>query len=82
MLNFDDLTAKVDAIAAVLPNITADYAELKAEIETLSGQLDPTAQAKLDELVAKLDVSFDELTALDETVPVHPVEPPVEPPVV
>jgi hypothetical protein len=74
MLNIDALTAKVDAIALVVPGMQADYANLKAEIDALRDLVDPTAQAKIDALTAKLDVAFVALKALDDSVP--PIPPP------
>lgn len=70
-----DLTkfeARVAAIEVVIPNLQSDYTNLAAEIEALRAQIDPTAQARLDNLVARLGVSVSALTALDETVPPPP----------
>jgi chromosome segregation ATPase len=75
MIDLTALTAKVDAVAAVIPGIAADYAELKAEIAALTGQIDPTLQAKLDALTAKLGTSVAALVVLDNSV-VPPVVPP------
>lgn len=67
-----DLTAlktRVDALAAVLPNIVADYATLKAVIEDLKTKIeDPTLQAQIDAATAKLEVTLTGLAVLDESV--------------
>lgn len=81
MTDLTKLSAKVDAIAVVLPNIAADYDQLKAEIEKLKGEIDPDIQANIDALAAKLDVSLSALKGLDDSVVPPVVEPPVEPPV-
>lgn len=77
MIDLTKLTEDVQAIATVVPSIKADYDTLKATIATLQGSIDPTAQAKIDELVASMDSSFAELKGLDDSV-----QPPVTPPVV
>jgi len=79
MTDLTALVAKVDAIAAVVPNIQTDYETLKAEIEALKGQLEPDLQAKIDALTAKLGESVAALAAVDETVPVVPPPPPPPP---
>jgi uncharacterized coiled-coil protein SlyX len=66
------LETRIAAIEAVIPNIQSDYANLAAEIEALRAQIDPTAQARLDNLVARLGVSVGALTTLDESVPPPP----------
>lgn len=78
MMDFTALTAKVDAIAAVVPGLQADYAALKLAIDELKAQIDPDAQAKIDALVAKLDSSFVALKALDDSVPVPAPPAPTE----
>jgi hypothetical protein len=80
MLELTALTAKVEAIAAVIPNLAKDYETLKAEIEALKAQIDPGAQAAIDALTVKMDAAFSALKTLDETVPAPVVPTPVEPP--
>lgn len=79
MLDLSKLTATVELIAAIVPNLAADYETLKGEITALKAQLDPDAQAAIDALVAKMDASFVALKGLDETVPAPVVVPPVVP---
>lgn len=70
MADLTVLKAKVDAVAAVVPTIAEDYATLKALIEEWKKKVeDPTLQAQIDALVAKLDASVIALKAVDDTVP-------------
>lgn len=68
MLDLTQLIDEVDAITAIIPGIASDYAQLKAAIEDLQGQIDPEAQEKVDALVAKLDTGFAALKQLDDSI--------------
>jgi hypothetical protein len=80
VMDLTQLETRVAALEVVVPNIESDYATLAAEIEALKAQLDPTAQARLDEMVTRLGVSIGRLSAKDATVEPSPPPPPPPPP--
>jgi predicted nucleic acid-binding Zn-ribbon protein len=85
MVDLSVLEAKINAIAALIENIKADYAAMLSLIneleEVVKGKNE--LQTKVDNLAAKLSVSLSELEAVDNSFPVafHEEDPevPVDP---
>lgn len=73
MISFEKLDAKITALTGVIANVKDDYAGMLAQIAELKVFVDGSgAQAKVDELEAKVTAALDSLSVADAEFPVVP----------